>query len=218
MLTNIDHIKNIIFDLGGVILDIDLAKGIEAMKKLGIRDFESGDNKLNRTDSFLEYEKGLITDDEFFEKLKKESGVDFRDEDFIEAWNKIIVGFQNEPVDLVYKLNRSDRFRTFLLSNTNALHKELYTSILKEQYSIAGLEDLFEKAYFSHEIYMRKPDAEIYHYVLKDAGMNPEETLFIDDSEPNINTASSLGMETYHLVNGITINDLFPEQQVARWI
>ena len=218
MLTNIDHIKNIIFDLGGVILDIDLAKGIEAMKKLGIRDFESGDNKLNRTDSFLEYEKGLITDDEFFEKLKKESGVDFRDEDFIEAWNKIIVGFQNEPVDLVYKLNRSDRFRTFLLSNTNALHKELYTSILKEQYLIAGLEDLFEKAYFSHEIYMRKPDAEIYHYVLKDAGMNPEETLFIDDSEPNINTARSLGMETYHLVNGITINDLFPEQQVARWI
>ena len=218
MLTNIDHIKNIIFDLGGVILDIDLAKGIEAMKKLGIRDFESGDHKLNRTDSFLEYEKGLITDDEFFEKLKKESGVDFRDEDFIEAWNKIIVGFQKEPVDLVYKLNRSDRFRTFLLSNTNALHKELYTSILKEQYSIAGLEDLFEKAYFSHEIYMRKPDAEIYHYVLKDAGMNPEETLFIDDSEPNINTASSLGMETYHLVNGITINDLFPEQQVARWI
>jgi putative hydrolase of the HAD superfamily len=218
MLANIDHIKNIIFDLGGVILDIDLAKGIEAMNELGIGNFESGNHKLNHTDSFLEYEKGLITDDEFFEKLKKESRLDFRDEDFIEAWNKIIVGFQKEPVNLIDKLNRSDRFRTFLLSNTNALHKELYTRILKQQYSIAGLEYLFEKAYFSHEIFMRKPDAEIYHYVLKDAGMNPEETLFIDDSEPNINTARSLGMETYHLVNGITINDLFPEQQVARWI
>jgi putative hydrolase of the HAD superfamily len=218
MLTNIDHIKNIIFDLGGVILDIDLAKGIEAMKKLGIRDFKSGAHKLNLMEPFLEYEKGLITDDEFLEKLKKESELDFSNEDFIAAWNKIIVGFQKEPVDLIDKLNRSDRFRTFLLSNTNALHKELYTSILNEQYSIAGLEDLFEKAYFSHEIYMRKPDAEIYHYVLKDAAVNPEETLFIDDSEANINTAGLLGMETYHLVNGITINDLFPEQQVARWI
>ncbi len=218
MLKNIEHIKNIIFDLGGVILDIDLMKGISAMEKLGLSDFESGDNNFNRTKTFLEYEKGLITDDEFLEKLKNESRVNFRDEDFIEAWNEIIVGFRREPVELMDKLNKSDRFRIFLLSNTNALHKELYTRILQEQFSINGLEDLFEKEYFSHEIYMRKPDAEIYHYVLKDAGMIPGETLFIDDSEPNIATARTLGMETFHLVDGITINDLFPEHQVARWI
>jgi len=218
MLKKIDHIKNIIFDLGGVILDIDLLKGISAMKQLGITDFESASQKFNRTETFLEFEKGLISEKEFLMKLKEECNVDFDEDKFIAAWNEIIVGFCRKPIELVDKLNKSDRFRTFMLSNTNSLHKAFYTRILQTEYSINGLEDLFEKAYFSHEIYMRKPDAEIYHYVLKDGGMQPEETLFIDDSQANIETAEALDMETFHLVDGFTINDLFPEQQVARWI
>ena len=218
MLKNMDLIKNIIFDLGGVILDIDLLKGITAMKQLGIGDFENINSKYNQTDAFLDFEKGLISETEFLEKLKKDWEVDFFNEDFITAWNEIIVGLRKERIDLINKLNNSDRFRTFLLSNTNALHKKVYTKILQEQFSIPGLEDLFEKAYFSHEIYMRKPDAEIYHYVLNDGGIIPGETLFIDDSEANIETAKSLGMETFHLVDGFSINDLFPEQQVTRWI
>ncbi|MFW5943712.1 MAG: HAD family hydrolase [Bacteroidota bacterium] len=218
MLKNMDHINNIIFDLGGVILDIDLMKGIEAMKQLGIPDFEGKEGKFNRTDTFLEFEKGMISEAEFIERIKEESNTEFSDEDFIAAWNEVIVGFQRERVDLIARLKRSDRFRTFLLSNTNALHKKLYTGILQEQHAIRSLEDLFDKAYFSHEIFMRKPDTEIYHYVLKDGRMNPEDTLFIDDSRANIDTARSLGMQTFHLSDGMTLTDLFPEHRAARWI
>ena len=218
MLKNIDHIKNIIFDLGGVILDIDLLKGVSAMKQLGITDFESASKKFHQTNTFLNFEKGLISEQEFLEKLKEENKVEFNKQNFIAAWNNIIVGFRREPIELIDKLNKSCRFKTFLLSNTNSLHKDFYTGILREQYSINGLEDLFEKVYFSHEINMRKPDAEIYHYVLKDGKMEPEETLFIDDSQANIETAEALGLETFHLVEGTSVNDLFPEQQVAKWI
>ncbi|MGM0531927.1 MAG: HAD family hydrolase [Bacteroidota bacterium] len=218
MLKNIDRINNIIFDLGGVILDIDLLKGITAMKRLGITNLESPDEKVNRIKTFIDFEKGLLSEAKFIEKLKEENEVDFSNNDFIAAWNEIIVGFQQERIDLIANLKKSGRFRTFLLSNTNSLHKDVYTSILREEYSVRGLEDLFDKAYFSHEIYMRKPDPAIYHYVLNDGGIIPEETLFIDDSRPNIDTAESLGMETFHLADGITINDLFSEQHVTRWI
>ena len=77
MLKNMDLIKNIIFDLGGVILDIDLLKGITAMKQLGIGDFENINSKYNQTDAFLDFEKGLISETEFLEKLKKDWEVDF---------------------------------------------------------------------------------------------------------------------------------------------
>ncbi|MCF8335558.1 MAG: HAD family phosphatase [Bacteroidales bacterium] len=213
-----DHIKNIIFDLGGVILDIDVLKGIKAMEQLGIHDFESAKNRFNRTETFLDFEKGLISETEFLKRLKEAYEVDFHDEDFIAAWNEIIVGFPSERIDLMINMKNSPAFRTFLLSNTNAFHKKVYTRILQEQYAIDGLEDLFEKTYFSHEIHMRKPDTEIYHYVLNDGGMVPEETLFIDDSEVNIETAREMGMETFHLADGITINDLFSERQATRRI
>lgn len=218
MLNNMDRINNVIFDLGGVILDIDLLKGMTAMKQLGITNFESSNEKVNHMKTFMDFEKGLLSEAGFIEKLKEENEADFSNDDFIDAWNEIIVGFQQERIDLIANLKKSARFRTFLLSNTNSLHKDVYTRILREEHSVGGLEELFDKAYFSHEIYMRKPDPVIYHYVLNTEGLIPEQTLFIDDSLANIETARSLGMETFHLSDGVTINDLFSEQQVARWI
>jgi putative hydrolase of the HAD superfamily len=218
MLQNIDRIRNIVFDLGGVILDIDVNRGIEAVRKLGVHHFDNLHGRYSLTDTLNDFEKGLISEEEFVSRFKKETDEEFSDEELIAAWNEIVQDFPKEKIELVDRLNRSSRFRTFLLSNTNATHKKAYTHTLREKFSIDKLEDLFEKAYFSHEIHMRKPDEEIFHYVLKDADMKPEETLFIDDSEANIETARKLGIVTYHLVDGITINDLFPEQTVARWI
>ncbi len=218
MLNNMDRINNVIFDLGGVILDIDLLKGMTAMKQLGITNFESSNEKVNHMKTFMDFEKGLISEAGFIEKLKEENEADFSNNDFIDAWNEIILGFQQERIDLIANLKKSARFRTFLLSNTNSLHKDLYTRILREEHSVGGLEELFDNVYFSHEIYMRKPEPVIYHYVLNTEGLIPEQTLFIDDSPANIETAQSLGMETFHLSDGVTINDLFSEQQVARWI
>lgn len=218
MLQKLDHIKNIIFDLGGVILDIDLVKGVEALKKLRIDGLESVSTRFNQNDTLLAFEKGMISEMEFLEKIKEKSRLNIRDEDVVDAWNEIVLGFQREKIDLLARLEQSSRFRIILLSNTNVTHKKCYTQMLRDKYSINGLEDLFERTYLSHEIHMRKPDAEIYHYVLTDSRLAPEETLFIDDSEVNIKAARELGIESFHLTNGITINDLFPEQSATKWI
>jgi putative hydrolase of the HAD superfamily len=90
-------------------------------------------------------------------------------------------------------------YRTFILSNTNKIHYDFYTKLINEKHGIPGLESLVEKAYFSHEINLKKPYKDIYEYVLSDSNLIPEETIFIDDNQDNIEAAKKLGIETIWL-------------------
>ena len=210
-------IKNVIFDLGGVILDIAPQRTVEKMKELGIQNFDLLYSQLKQNETFDLLEKGDLSEDQFVYEILKHTDKPIAKADIIEAWNALLLDFKADRIDLISRLNDSDRFQTFLLSNTNGIHKKTYNEDLFRQYA-KRLEDLFKAAYFSHEIGMRKPDHEIFRFVIEQEQLNPAETLFIDDSRANITAAAEVGLATCHIANGFTITDLFGEQLIAKQI
>lgn len=216
MRQEIDHISNIIFDLGGVILNIDPYKTVAAMRKLGIGNFDAVYAHLKQTRTLDDLEKGLISQRKFLDQIKQDSSQAPGDDQILKAWNALLLDFPEDRIRLLQRLKANSRYRTYLLSNTNIIHYRVYTRLLQEQHGILGLESLFDRAYLSHELHMRKPDPEIYEYVLNDAQMDPEQTLFIDDSDVNIETARKLGINCFHLKHPTTLTDLFPLRKGAR--
>lgn len=190
---NKDHIKNIIFDLGGVIINLDTEKTASAMKNLGFLNFENSYTLINQTDLFDLLEKGLITPDQFRMEIRKHISKTVSDVQIDEAWSAMLLDFPKERIELIQKTK--SKYRTFLLSNTNKIHFDKYNSDFSTVYGFS-FNSLFEKAYYSFEIGHRKPDLDIYKHVLKHSSLIPDETLFIDDSEANIRTAKMLGIQT----------------------
>jgi putative hydrolase of the HAD superfamily len=205
MITN--GISNIIFDLGGVILDIDFAKTSQAFKALGIEDFDELFTQFHANPLFTSLESGKITPAEFVEALAGYTGKKFTEEQVIEAWNAILVSFPPHRIELLKRLKT--QYRTFLLSNTNEIHVKRFLEMYVETIGEGSLEDCFEKIYYSHDIGFRKPNKEAYEFVLNENGLKPEETLFIDDTLPNIEAANELGIKTVHLQPPQDIEDVF---------
>jgi len=191
-------IKNIIFDWGGVITEIDFDATINAFKNHGIEDFEKYYCKVFQSELFQEHEIGKITPMEFRNELRKIIPVPITDQEIDDAWFAMLLGTPQKNLDLLKSLKRE--YNIFLLSNTNSIHVTMYDKIFESKHNLdREFRSLFKNAYYSHEIGMRKPHEEVFEFVLKDSSLNPEETLFIDDSIQNIKTAKKLGIETYHI-------------------
>ena len=188
-----ESIKNIIFDLGNVIINIDTERTAAEMRKLGFKDFEKTYSLLSQTNLFDSLEKGLITPEKFHNEINSQLINKVSSEKIDKAWGAMLLDFPKERIELLQKLNK--KYRLFLLSNTNEIHFHQYNNDLINQFGF-GLNSLFEKAYYSFELGMRKPDTEIFEYALNDSNLNPFETLFIDDLDKNIETASRLGLNT----------------------
>lgn len=199
------NIKNIIFDLGGVILNIDFKKTNDAFHLLGLEDFSKHINQFHITDLFLQYETGQIDDIKFIDSVAMLTDKPMKKDKIVEAWNALLLDFPVERIHLLKKIK--SRYRTFLLSNTNSIHLQEFQERLHNEQGVY-LEDLFEKAYYSHVVKLRKPDAEIFNLVLKENKLEPSETLFIDDTASNFAEAEKLGIQIYHLKPGTTINDM----------
>lgn len=191
-----NRIRNIIFDLGGVLLDVDVQQTLDAFNDLGLNDKIIMEIYHRPVNFFYEFEKGLITANEFRDSLRKLTNRNISDEKIDVAWNAMILGFPEEKIKLL--IHTKEKYKIILLSNTNELHLPYYSNRLTEQFPGTNLEDLFETTYYSHLVKERKPDPEIYKYVLEDSRINPEETLFIDDMLPNIEMAQTFGIVTYH--------------------
>jgi epoxide hydrolase-like predicted phosphatase len=199
------QIKNIIFDLGGVILNIDFHKTDEAFRLLGLENFSRHISQHHITDFFLKYETGKIDDIEFVDGIVKLIGKPVESEKIIAAWNALLLDFPPERIALLQKLK--SKYRIFLLSNTNSIHLKVFQKRLHDEFGVY-LEDVFEKAYYSHAVNLRKPGAEIFQLVLNENKLDPEETLFIDDTESNFEEAKKLGIQIYHLKHGSSINEI----------
>jgi putative hydrolase of the HAD superfamily len=196
-MVNSGNIKNIIFDFGGVILNIDFERSVQAFRLLGIEEFGMLYSQHMQNELFNKLEKGMISPDDFRNELQDISGLYMTNEEIDEAWNALILdlpAYRIKMLDLV----RSN-YRIFLLSNSNVIHYECYIQQLRKEHGYRSFDEIFKKAYFSQDMGMRKPDEEIYQKVLKEQQLNPQETLFIDDSYPNIETAVKLGMMGHHL-------------------
>lgn len=200
-------IKNIIFDFGGVILNINALLTYKKLEQLGpARLFESNDFAL-QDELLVDYEKGLVTSKEFRERVKEKIGSNVDDCKIDEMWNAMLLDIPKERIVLLNKLKTS--YPTFLLSNTNEIHYMEYTRQLKLVHGYSSLSELFHKTYFSFMMHLNKPHKEIYEFVINENFLNPSETLFIDDSLKNIEGARAVGLLTHHLTGTQTINDLF---------
>jgi len=199
MIFNGEHIDSIIFDLGGVILNIDYQLPVKAFKKLGIDDFSTQFSQQAQSRLLDDYETGAISSDEFLDVLRQWVKPGTGDREIIQAWNSILLDVPETRLFTVEKA--SENHRIFLLSNTNDLHIQEFNDYLLDEHNLPSLEPFFEQLYLSYEIGLRKPDLRIFEYVLQDAGLDPSTTLFIDDSIQHIQAASELGIITHHLKN-----------------
>lgn len=190
-------IKNIIFDLGGVIINLDVPRTINEFEKLGISDFGKSYNQLAQTPLFDQFDKGLISEDDFFNGLKKQFHLKQPIAELERAWNAMLLDFPGHRLEqlTVYK----QHYNTFLLSNTNNTHIREFEKTLSDTHSIENLNPFFNKVYYSCRINLRKPDKEIFEFVLQDNGLEPEETLFIDDTLIHVQAARSVGIDAVHL-------------------
>jgi glucose-1-phosphatase len=201
------EIKNIIFDWGGVITDLNLDSIVRAFKDLGFHHFGESFIHNRGRNYFLRFETGKIKETEFLKFLRKQLSPDVTDRQILDAWNSILGDLPADRWNMLVEARKS--YRTFLLSNTNSLHVSYYTQKIGNLYGQKGFEPLFEKIYYSHQLGMRKPDRDIYEFVLQDSRLKPGETLFIDDNLENIATALELGIKTYQLAAPVTLTDLF---------
>jgi glucose-1-phosphatase len=199
-------IRNIIFDLGGVILDIDIKKTQEAFKKIGFHDIERMFGLGVAESFFKQHEQGAISDDEFIQKIKGAVDQKLDDNVIIDAWNAMLIEYPRERIEFLKQLK--EKYRLFLFSNTNGIHVEAFKKLYHTNFNSGSLDDLFEKAYYSHIAGYRKPDHQSFLNILKDSNLKPEETLFIDDALVNVEAAKEVGMHAIHLEAGKTIMDL----------
>lgn len=207
MLLNHHTIKNIIFDFGGVIINLHYSLTLEKLKNLGINDFEKHFTQYSQSGLFDKLDKGLISGEDFFTELAMLYPVKPAKSALTDAWNAMLLDFPQERADLLRNLKT--RYRTFLLSNTNEIHLDYFFGKLNEWYGVGNMSSFVHKEYYSNRIHMRKPDIEIFKHVIDENNLVPEETLFIDDTLQHIEGAKKAGLNAYHLVPPETITELF---------
>lgn len=197
-------IKNIVFDLGGVVLDIDFNLTVEAFRKMGHPQFDQVFSKAIQNPEIQLFEKGLIPESDFRNFIRKELESDISDAEIDQAWNALLLNFDADRIAYIKALQND--YNIYLLSNTNSIHQKQFYQDFQNLFN-HHMDDLFIQAFYSHEMNQRKPDVEIYDTVLQTANLNPEETLFLDDSPQNLPPANQVGIRTIHITkeNPITV-------------
>lgn len=187
-------IKNIIFDFGDIFINLDKQATYEAMAALGVA--EISDEMIHVSH---QYEKGLITTEHFIEFFHDRFHIPKID--LISAWNAVLLDFPERRLEFLKEISASKKYRLFLLSNTNDLHIKWVQHSLGDKF-YNEFKNCFEQFYLSHEINFRKPDSEIYEFVLNENNLIAEETLFVDDLEENTKEAHKLGIHVWNLIPG----------------
>lgn len=200
-------IKNIIFDLGGVILDIDETIVYRELEKMGINTSELAHSK-----EFIEimsnFDTGIYTAPTFRKRMKALVGQErMTDQKFDSIWNAVLLDIPHERIEAIEKIKK--HYKIFLMSNTNVIHYDLYIRDLQLRFGYNEFDELFNKSYFSFAEHLEKPDIRFFELILDHEGLLPEETLFIDDTEANIKAAKSLGINTYHIRRDELVRNLF---------
>ena len=197
------QIKNILFDLGGVLLNINYLNTIEAFKELGVIEFGDVYSQFKQDKTSELFEMGLISNDDFRNHIRTYSSIQLTNSQIDKAWNSMLLDFPVERFEMLSTLKK--KFNLFLLSNTNAIHKDVFIKDINAQIFPLHFDDYFVKAYYSHEIKLKKPSVEVFKFVIEDQDLKPEETLYIDDSFQHIETAKSLRFNCIELKPGLNV-------------
>jgi FMN phosphatase YigB (HAD superfamily) len=208
------NIKNIIFDYGNVIFNINFTQVQDAWKKLGINNADDFYGHKHQDPVFNLLERGEISPEGFRNRIREVTNKpNLTDEQIDGAWNAIFVGIPQGNHELLLKIK--GKYRTFLLSNINAIHYDYVHRYLKNEYGMDNNDGLFEKTYYSHLTGKRKPEPEIFEQVLNENNLNPAETLFIDDSPQHLETAKKLGLQTFLMTAPDTIQKFFEREKLV---
>lgn len=197
-------IKNIIFDLGRVLLDIDPLKTQQGFANLGFKP------SVNDNNVVIDIERGAITPEAFVNAVLASVNTGISAKEVIKAWNDMLLEFPAHRVEMLQRLKKD--YKIYLLSNSNKIHYDYYASQFEVMHGFA-MPNLFDKMWFSFEIGLIKPDPEIFRYVLKDQNLVPEETLFIDDTAEHVASAATLGIQAYHHTCAKDISELISQSQ-----
>jgi len=202
-----ENVEAVIFDLGGVILNIDYNRTAAAFKALGLENFDEVYSQLCQTELFDRFETGQVSSFHFINRILDQLPRGCNGNQVVHAWDSMILDFPQERLDLLLELK--SKYRIFLLSNTNDIHMEAVRRALEKTTGHKRLEDYFERVYLSCEMGLRKPDAEIFLKVCGEQQLQPSTTLFIDDSPQHVEGAKSAGLQAVYLEKGMDIRELF---------
>jgi putative hydrolase of the HAD superfamily len=200
-------INTIIFDLGGVVLDLNqnlTAKWFAELAGISIPEVY---DIFVKNEWAAAFERGQITAQRFRDEVRKSFNLNISDAAIDSAWNAMLLDLPKARIELIGSLRSS--FNTFVLSNTNEIHIAAFNTIMNRATGGTPFENYFNKVYYSHEIGMRKPDLEIFNFVIEEQGLNPNKTLFIDDMEQNILAAKEAGLQALHLTDQDYLTELF---------
>ncbi len=200
------NIKNIVFDLGGVLVDLDFKSAINGLQKAGFANVKEQLQAFDREGIFQKFELGEMTAEEFRSAIRENSTVTLTDEEVDALWNLMLLEIPREKLELILDLR--GKYMVYLLSNTNSIH---WDYVCKNAFNYRGfrVNDYFEKTFLSFEMHLAKPDKAIFEKMLEDANLLAEETLFIDDSEANCKAAAEVGIHAHHYHIGDDLSKIF---------
>ncbi len=201
-----NKIKNIIFDLGGIFLNLDFKKTEQAFIDLGINDFSELFSFSHSEPLFENLEVGKISLQEFYDGFRLLAHLNLSDKEIETAWNAMLLDFPEERLNWLETIKQ--KYNVFLFSNTNQIHLDRFEEIYFHQFKKNNFRNYFIKAYFSNEVGFKKPNKESYLKILEEQNLIATETLFIDDTLKNIVGAQEAGLQTIHLAAPTTVLEL----------
>ncbi len=204
-----NQIKNIIFDLGGVVLDINYQATIDAFAQLGISNFSKLYSQKSQQKLFDQFETGHVSSKGFVKGIQQMHSVQISNELIVKAWNAMLKGVKKNKLDYIKSLR--NQYHTILLSNTNEIHISAFEEEMSHKQLLTQFKSCFEKIYYSSRMGLRKPHAICFEKVLKEQQINPKETLFIDDSTQHIEGAKTCGIKAVLFPQNGIIQDWLPD-------
>lgn len=199
--------EHIIFDLGGVIINLDEHRTIQQFCRYSSLTHREIQDRILRFDTYFDFEMGKIDEAEFREALRFDFKINASDAEIDDCMNAMLLDIPLERLELLESLKPSHDL--FLLSNTNSIHLKKFNEIIGATIGARSIDPYFNKAYYSHLVGKRKPNSEIFEMVMDENRLDPAVTLFIDDNEKNIAGAEALGIRTHHLTDSSQLFSLF---------